>query len=256
MQLVFLTLNAVGFVLLMVAMSFGYVHHEHHVLIGMIANLSAIFTLCLPLAAFVGVSKLVKEHVGRYDLDEGIIDEVNAVFRPFFGTVLASAGIFVIAAILGASLLAVHSLAVVHGIVAILGCFGFIWANWRIWGFLGAISSIVERVEDLIPDPDSGDTVAPTSGESLAPPTPKEGFVSDSVDWSRNSTRGRARIAGGATILLASGHIHIAMTPLGWAWIPIALVAAFLIVVGFSITRSSTRPAEDPDSPEERTPAE
>ena len=224
MQRIFSYLNGFNFVFLLTAITLGYLGHPKHVLVGLFADLSAIFAFCLALAIFVGLAKYIKEHVGRYDLNLAVIDRLNGIFHPFFTTVLGCCGLLVVVGILGGTLLEHSYLARIHGILAIISVVGYGVGAFRIHRFQADLSRLLAEIADDVPETQTPGV--PAEGRA------KEGFVPDVVDWNRRSTRGRAWLASGVTLLVVMLHIEIAIKSLGWLWLPIALICAILTGLG------------------------
>ena len=229
MQRIFSYLNGFNFVFLLTAITLGYLRHPKHMLVGLLADLSAIFAFCLALAIFVGLAKYIKEHVGRYDLDLAVIDRLNGIFHPFLMTVLTCAGLLVVLGILGGALLEHGRLARIHGILAIISLVGYGVGAFRIHRFHGDLSTLLAEIAEELPETHTPGV--PAEGRA------KDGFVPDVVDWSRRSTRGKAWLASGVTLPLVMLHIEIAITSLSWFWLPIALVSATLTGIGIVALR-------------------
>ena len=224
MQRTFSYLNGFNFVFLLTAIALGYLGHPKHVLVGLLADLSAIFAFCLALAIFVGLAKYIKEHVGRYELDVVVIDRLNGIFHPFLATVLGCCGLLVVLGILGGTLFEHRHLARIHGILAIISVGGYGVGAFRIHRFHAELSRLLAEIADDVPETHTPGV--PAEGRA------KEGFVPDVIDWNRRSTRGRAWLASGVTLLVVMLHIEIAIKSLGWFWLPIALVSATLTGIG------------------------
>ncbi len=229
MRRLFSVLNAFNLLFLVTAATFGYLRHPRHMLIGLLADLSAVFALCLSLALFVGAAKLVKEHVGRYDLDLELIERLNRIFHPFFVTVLICVGLLVVVGVFGGTLLMYPQLARIHGAFAVLAIGAYTVGAFRIRDFQRDLSALVAEVDDQAPETETPGV--PADGDA------KDGFVPDVVDWRRNSTRARAWIAGGAALVVVTLHIELAVEALRWFWGPVGVVSAALIGVGVVVSR-------------------
>jgi len=238
----FSCLNAFSLALLVVAAMFGYFRQPQHMVIGLFADLGAVFALCLSLALFIGAAKLVKEHVGRYNLDLELVERLNRIYHPFLATVLVCTGLLVVVGVLGGALLVYPRLGTVHGVLAVLGILAYGIGALRISRFQARLSDIVSEVEDRVPESESPGV--PATAEA------REGFVPDVVDWTRNSTRGRAWMAAGATILVAALHVELVVTALGWLWAVVGVLGATLLGVGVGVSRGGGR--ADSSSPGSR----
>ncbi len=224
MHRTFLTLNLFNLVFVLTAVVLGYMHHPQHMLVGLLADLSAIFAFSLAMALFMGVAKLVKQHVGRYDLDTSVIERLNSVYHPLLAAVLIVTSGLVVVGLLGAVLATGWVTPSIHGAVAVAAVCLQIWGTHRVYGLQSRLHVLVDEVSQQVP-------VSPVPGSPAAGEA-KPGFVPDELDWQRQGTKGRAFLGAGASLPLVGAYIHIVMLPLGLVWIPLGLFSALLIGVG------------------------
>ncbi len=224
MHRIFLTINICNALFLCAALVLGYLRHPQHMLVALFANVSAIFAFSLAMALFMGVAKLIKEHVGRYDLDSEIIARLNAIYHPLLTLVLIATSVLVAVGLLGALLGAGWVPVWLHGVTGLGALLMQVYGTARVYKLQTGLHHLVDEVARLVP--------ATQVPGSPAEGNAKPGFVADELDWQRRGTRGRAFLGIGVSVPLIAAYVHIVLFPLGYLWIPVGLAAGLLIGVG------------------------
>ncbi len=96
MNRLFLGLNLWGLLFLAAAAASGWTGSAWHMRVGIFAAVFLCLVQCGVIALFLGAAKLIKEHVGRFDMPAALIDRLNEVYHRLFP--MAAAGAVAIAA--------------------------------------------------------------------------------------------------------------------------------------------------------------
>ena len=164
MHRLFLGLNVWNVLLLCAALVLGWAGSPHHVRFGILAAVFCCLVQSGMVALFIGAAKLIKEHVGRFNMPLTLIDRLNAVYHKllFMGatatTLMAAAAILGGVADTGQVPMAVHTTAAVLAFGFVLGT-----APWE-HRLLTRLHGIVTDVERLLPAPAEAGAAAPHPG--------------------------------------------------------------------------------------------
>ncbi len=221
MRRLFAAANTVALVGLVATAILGGLHGRQHVALGLCTVVLAFFSHCLAMASFMGIAKLLREHVGRFDLDLRFIDRLNEIFHPQLAAVLLASCSLLAAAILGA----VGVPAWLHAALGFTATIIHVAAAVRIHRLQGSLSRLIDDVAALVPATQIPGR--PAAGKAIP------GFTPDVVDWTRPDTRARFLLAVGVSLPLAAAWYELVGTrTLGCLWIPVALVACGLGLAG------------------------
>jgi len=101
MNRLFLGLNLWGILFLVSAGGLGWVGSPWHLRVGIFAAFFACLVQCGIIALFLGAAKLIKEHVGRFDMPLTLIDRLNLVYHRLFPMAAIGAVAVAVAAVVG-----------------------------------------------------------------------------------------------------------------------------------------------------------
>ena len=101
MHRLFLGLNVWNVLLLCAALVLGWVRSPHHVRFGILAAVFCCLVQSGMVALFIGAAKLIKEHVGHFNMPLTLIDRLNAVYHKLLFTGATATTLMAAAAILG-----------------------------------------------------------------------------------------------------------------------------------------------------------
>lgn len=194
--------NAWAIVFLLAALVLGAMRSPAHVSFGLFAAVFGILAQSLVFALFMGASKLLKEHVTRYALDQRHLRAANAILFPLFRRATIgslSMFAFTILAGLAASGEVAPAIHVAAGVAATLALAAVLPGEVR---GLRAMHVVLHEMERAIPEPAAG-----VPDQPAAPATPPA-LPDDAIDL-----RPRALVYSGTTLLaLALGYRYIS----GW----------------------------------------
>jgi len=213
--LLILGCNVWNLLLLVASAWLGIAGSRHHVLISLFAAVFGALVHGGGVALFLGGGKLVKEHVGRFNLPTSILDRYNEVYKAF-----------VTRAILGAASMPVA------GVIGGLGGTGLLprWVHWSVasaglaynawlvpyeYRWLKRFHQVVREVDARLPPPEAIPTTAPHPA-----------YVPDAIVL---DARGRARalLYMGLTLPVPYlGYRFIVGLPVGWLLIPTVVLTA------------------------------
>jgi hypothetical protein len=163
MYRLFLGLNVWNVLLLSAALVLGWVRSPLHVRGGILAAVFCCLVQSGMVALFIGAAKLIKEHVGRFNMPLSLIDRLNAVYHKLLFLGATATTLMAAVAILGGVADTGQVPLPVHLGLALLA-FGFVAAAVPLeHRLLKRLNGIVTDVERLLPAPEAA---APAPGYS------------------------------------------------------------------------------------------
>lgn len=222
MYLLILGCNVWNVALLGAALWLGVTGSPRHVSVSLFAAVFAALVHGGGVALFLGGGKLVKEHIGRFNLPRSVLDRLNEVYGAFVPKAILGAAsmpaVGVLGGLAGNGFLPLW----VHGTLAAAAYAYNLWLVPHEYRWLRRFHGVVREVDALLP---------PTA--ELAAVAPHPGYRPDEVVL---DARGRARalLYIGLTVPVPYlGYRFIVGLPVGWLLLP--TIAGTVVCLGSSI---------------------
>ncbi len=161
MHRLFLGLNIWNVLLLSAALVLGWIRSPFHVRFGILAAVFCCLVQSGMVALFIGAAKLIKEHVGRFNMPLSLIDRLNAIYHRLLFRAATATSLMAGAAILGGVADTGRLPMPVHlGAAALAYLFVVVTAPQE-HRLLVRLHGIVTDVEKHLPAPDAAGAMEP-----------------------------------------------------------------------------------------------
>jgi hypothetical protein len=222
--------NIWNILLLSVSAALGLTGSRWHVLASLFAAIFSAMVHGGGAALFMGGSKLIKEHVGRFNMPLSILDRLNVIYHAFMvKTILAGASmptVGVLGGLVGIGLFPGW----VHGGLALLALLYQIWMVPNQYRWLKRFHGVVQEVEANLP-----------SSEKLEGTEPHPDYEPDLVVL---DARGKARallFIGLSVPFAFIGYFFVSGFSLGWMSIPVAVATVACLAGALHYHREASR---------------
>jgi len=230
--LLILGCNLWNILLLGISAWLGFTGSRHHITISLFAAVFSALVHGGGVALFLGGGKLVKEHVGRFDMPLAIIDRLNLIYKAFVPKAILGAAAMPVAGVIGGLAGTGVLPAWTHWSLALAGIGYNLWLVPHEYRCLRRFHGIVRDVDAHLPPQDE-----------MAAAIPHPGYKPDEVVL---DTRGRARalLYIGLTIPVPYlGYRFIAGFPVDWLMIPTILLTAICLAASIHYYRKPLPPS-------------
>jgi hypothetical protein len=213
--LLILGCNVWNVILLSVAAWLGFQGSRWHVTLSLFAAIFSALVHGGGVALFLGGGKLVKEHVGRFDLPERVLDRYNEVYRAFVPKAILGGWSMPLVGVIGGLAGNGYLPRWTHWSLSLLALGYQYWLIPHEYRWLKRFHSVVREVDALLPET-----------EALKDVEPHPKYTPDEVVM---DARGRARalLYIGLTIPFTYlGYTYIAGFDVEWLAVPAAAATA------------------------------
>lgn len=204
--------NIWNILLLGISAALGLTGSRWHVMVSLFAALFSAMVHGGGAALFMGGSKLIKEHVGRFHMPVSIIDRLNVVLHAYMPKTLAAAASMPTVGVLGGLAGIGWFPGWAHGGLSLAALLYQIWMVPHQYRWLKRFHGLIQEVEANLPP-----------SEELEETEPHPGYTPDLVVL---DARGKARalLFIGLSIPFAFvGYFLVSGFSLGWMTIPVAM---------------------------------
>jgi len=215
MYLLNLGLNLWNILLLTASLVLGFTGSRWHVLVALFAAVVSALVHGGSVALLLGGSKLVKEHLGRFNLPLSILDRLNEVYKAFVPRAILGAATMPVVGVIGGL---VGTGVLPRGVHWGLGLAAYAYNLWLVpheYRWLKKFHGIVLEVSRRLP-----------SEEAMESTAPHPAYIPDQVILDLHG-KAKALLFIGLTIPLAYlGYRFISGFAIGWLAIPTLVVTA------------------------------
>jgi hypothetical protein len=204
--------NLWNILLLAISAVLGLTGSAWHVMFGLFA---AVFSALIHgggAALFMGGSKLIKEHVGRFNMPLSILDRLNAVYHGYMPRTIVAAASMPTVGILGGLVGVGMMPRAVHSSLSVIALLYQVWMVPRQYRWLKTFHELVREVERELP-----------ATEELDQAEPHPNYEADVVVL---DARGKARallFIGLSVPFAFVGYFFVSGFRLGWMMVPVAV---------------------------------
>lgn len=126
---------------------FGMEFLEFHIILGVLASLLALFTVCMIMFYLIGTGKQIKENIREHDLDASLYGPVTDGKRKFFPTLTLAMVLYVALPGVGAALTVEAVGSGFHTMISYLTLVTHLFVCYQSWHHLRAQDRVIVTVD-------------------------------------------------------------------------------------------------------------
>lgn len=223
--------NLWNILLLSTSVVLGFTGSRWHVMLALFATLFSALVHGGGAALFMGGSKLIKEHVGRFNMPLSIMDRLNVAYDAYMPKTLLAGASMPTVAVLGGLVGIGRFPGWAHGGLSLATLLFQIWMVPHQYRWLKRFHEVVKEVEAALPP-----------SEKLQETEPHPDYKADVVVL---DARGKARallFIGLSIPFTFVGYFFVSGFRLGWMTIPVVVTTVGCLTAAWHFHRTADRP--------------